>query len=292
MGAQLIDGAGGGRRHLLALEGVRRGPGREAALGALHVRGVVAGVAVEHLVLAGVGLDDHHELMGRRAADRAHVALHGAGVEAAAAEDARVGLGHVLVLALEVVGVLVEGVGVLHDELAAAQQAEARANLVTHLGLNLVQVDRQLAVGAHRAAHDVGDDLLVRGAEHLVAVVAVLEAHQLFAVLLPAAGLHPQLGRDHDRHVQLLGAGGVHLLADDRLDLLDHPEHQGQQAVDAGAEAADVARAGEQLVRDDLGVGRDLSERGGQKLGHQHGIGAPSKGMQVFHDTKKNGTRA
>ena len=44
----------------------------------------------------------------------------------------------------------VKAVGVFHDEFAAAHQAETRPDLITKLGLDLVQIERQLAVGAHR----------------------------------------------------------------------------------------------------------------------------------------------
>ena len=52
---------------------------------------------------------------------------------------------------------------------------------------------------------------------------------------LEAPGLLPQLGRLDHRHQQLDGAGAVHLLADDRLDLADHPQAHRHVAVDAGA---------------------------------------------------------
>ena len=39
------------------------------------------------------------------------------------------------------------------------------------------------------------------------------------AVVLPAPALLPELGRDDRGHEDLLRAGAVHLLADDRLDL-------------------------------------------------------------------------
>ena len=47
------------------------------------------------------------------------------------------------------------------------------------------------------------------------------EAHELGAVVVPAARLLPDLGRLHDRHQHLLAADRVHLLAHDLLDLAD-----------------------------------------------------------------------
>ncbi len=96
------------------------------------------------------------------------------------------------------------------------------------------------------------------GAEAEVPLVAVLEAQQLRSVLLPAAGLLPQLRRLHRRHQHLQGAGAVHLLAHDALDLAQHPQPQRQPGVESGGELADHARAQHQLVADHLGVGGGL----------------------------------
>ena len=117
----------------------------------LDVGGVVAVVAGDQRVLAGLG--QHLELVRQRAADVAGVGLDGAERQPAAGEDALVGVVHLLVLALGVLLVDVERVGVLHDELAPAHEAGARPQLVAELGLDLVEVERQLAPAAHVAAH-------------------------------------------------------------------------------------------------------------------------------------------
>jgi len=87
-----------------------------------------------------------------------------------------------------------EGVGVLHDELPCAHDAEAGTDLVAKLGLDLVEVERQLLVALDLAAEQVGDDLLVGRADAELATVAVLQAQQLGAVLFPASRFLPQLG--------------------------------------------------------------------------------------------------
>ena len=90
----------------------------------------------------------------------------GNGLEAAALEDARVGVVHLLVARLRGFVGGVEAVGVLHDELLGAHQAEARADFIPELGLDLVEVLRHLPVGVDLAGDERGDDLLVRRAEH------------------------------------------------------------------------------------------------------------------------------
>ena len=73
------------------------------------------------------------------AADRTRVRLDGTELQAAAREDIRIGVVHFLVGNVGSRLVLVEGIEILHDELAAAHESEARTNLVTILVLNLVQ---------------------------------------------------------------------------------------------------------------------------------------------------------
>src|SRR5204863_140373 len=114
------------------------------------------------------------------------------------------------VAAPRVLDVGMERVRVLHDELAPAHEAEARPDLVPELHLDLVEVLREIAVGADLSPDEIGHHLLVGRAEAEVAVVAVLEPQELAPVLLPAAALPPELGRDDRRHQDLLRAGAVH----------------------------------------------------------------------------------
>jgi len=126
----------------------------------------------------------------------------------------------------QAVAICVEAVGVLHDELAAAQQAKARAHLVAILPLDVVEALGQLLVGAQLAAHQAGDELLGGGRQGKAVLVAVLQAHQLGAVDVPAAAFVPELGRLDDAHAHLLAANGVHFLAQNILDFVQNPETQ------------------------------------------------------------------
>ena len=185
-------------------------------------------------------------------------------------EDARVGVVHVSVLALQVGVIGVERVAILHGEFAPAHDAEARPALVAELGLDLVEMHRQLAIAPQLAAREIGDDLFGCRLDQEVALVPVLEAQQLRAVFFPAARFLPQLRRLHHRHRQLDRAGAVHLVAHDRLDLAHDAQAQRHPGVDAAGEAPDDACAQHQLVADDLRVGRSFPEGGDEELRNAH----------------------
>jgi hypothetical protein len=86
-----------------------------------------------------------HVLVRARPAHHPDVGLHPIPLEAHAVADRVVGLDELVVGGLEPLVIAIEGVGVLHDELARAQHAGARARLVAALGLEVVEQHRQLA---------------------------------------------------------------------------------------------------------------------------------------------------
>ena len=194
------------------------------------------------------------------AADRPGVGPHRDRLQPEPREGAQIGDEHLVVGVARAGLVEVEGIGVLHQELARAHDAEARADLVPELPLDVVEVERQVLVGAHVGAEDLGDHLLVgRAVEHL-AVVPVLDAQHLLAVGLVAPALAPEVGRLDRRHQDLDRAGAVLLLADDAADLVEHAQAERQPGVDAGRLLADQAGAQHQPVRDDLGLLRRLAQ--------------------------------
>ena len=90
----------------------------------------------------------------------------------------------------------VEAVGVLHDELAAAQEAEAWADLVAELrpGSGRASADSSLYERSSLRTRAVTASSWVGPRADLV-VVTVGEAHELGAVVVPTAALAPQLAR-------------------------------------------------------------------------------------------------
>ena len=231
----------------------------------LHV-GRVAARAAHERVLAGLG--DREELLRRRTAHRSRGRGDDHVLQPEPVEDLHVGV------AVEPVGLgealvgEVERVGVLHEELAPAQDARPRPRLVAVLRLDLVEDHRVVPVGAVLPLDELGEQLLVGGTEQVVAALAVLEPEDVGPVLGPAAGGLVGLARQQRGQVDLLGADGVHLLAHDLLDAPQHLQPQRQPRVDARGDAADVAGADEQLVARHLGVGRVVAEGAQEQRRH------------------------
>ncbi len=243
-----------GRRHL-----------RRRRLG---VGEVVAVRASHEQILANVG--ERHELVVDVSPDRARIGFDDHVVQPDPVEDALVRLVHHAVALHHARFVTVERVGVLHQELAAAEQPEPGSLLVAVLPLDLEQVDRQIAVAGQIVRDERREDLLMGGAEYHLAPVAVLELEGLVAVDLPSPGGLPRIGRQHDRHPHLDRPGGLHLLADDRLDRAHDTQREWQRRVHAGAHTPHEARPHQQPVRRDLGVGRIVAERRHEELRETH----------------------
>ena len=222
----------------------------------------------EDLALAGRG--EHDEFMRKVAADRAGIGLHRNRLEAEPREGAQIGREHAVIGVARRVLVQIEGIGVLHQELAAAHHAEARADLVPELPLDMVEVERQILVGLDVGADDLGDHLFVgRPVEHL-AVVPVLDAQHLLAIGIVAPALAPEIGRLDRRHQDLDGAGAILFLADHRADLVEHAQAERQPGIDAGRLLADHARTQHQPVGDDLGLLGRIAQKGQEVAGETH----------------------
>ena len=225
-------------------------------------------VAVDERSLAGVG--QSHVLNGGVAADLAGVGDNGQSLDVAALADVGVGLLHLVVLLLQTLLRGREAVGVLHDELTTTHQAKAGTELITELVLNVVQVDGQLLIGAQLVAHQSRDGLLMRGAQHKLATMTVVKAHELLAIGIDTAGLTPQLSIDHNGHHKLLGAGGVHLVAHDVLDFANRAPRERQIGIQTGGLLADHTGTKQQTMACKLGVGRILFKRRRIELRHIH----------------------
>ncbi len=82
--------------------------------------------------------------------------------------------------------------------------------------------------------------------------MAVGDAQHFRAIGVVAPALAPQIGKLQGRHQKLDGAGAVLLLADDLLDLAQHPQAERQPSIDAGGLLPHHAGAQHQAMGGDL----------------------------------------
>ena len=243
-----LDGRGNTRR----VNGLGDGGGHGLGVGGVATRGRHEGVLTNR---RGV-----QELLRARAAHRTAHRGHDNVAQAQALEDALIGVALSLVGGVQSLVIDVERVGVLHDELTAADQAGARAGLVAVLRLNLVKGGGQVLVRGVHVLDEEREHLLVRGGQQVVAALTVVELEQRRAVLFPAVRCLVGVSGDQAREVHLLCTHRVHFLADDVLDLAQRTQAEGQPRVNAGGTAANVTGANQQLVGIDLGVSRVLTQ--------------------------------
>src|SRR5207249_11349654 len=129
----------------------------------LRVGDMPARVAAEHRLLAAFG--DDHKFVTLSAAYGAGIGVDDEVVETAALKDSLVGASVRVEGAVQAGFLVIEAVGVLHRELAPSNQTAARPRLVSELGLDLVERERELLPRVDVATHDIRDHLLMRKTE-------------------------------------------------------------------------------------------------------------------------------
>ena len=164
------------------------------------------------------GLGQGHEFMGVIAADLAAVGFDGFEIQAAAREDARIGIVFILIALVQAFFVDVEGISIFHDELTAAHEAETRADFVAVFILHLPQRDGHLLVRAQFIADQGRNQFFVCRPEAEMIAMAVFEFEHFRAIGIPAARFMPDFSRLHNGHHDFLGADVVHFFADDGFD--------------------------------------------------------------------------
>ena len=137
------------------------------------------------------------EFVRKISTDGSAVRFDGLSFEAKAFKDSCIGVVHLLVTFGHALGVAIERVGIFHDEFPSPHHPKAWPNLIAKLGLYLVKIDRQLTVTADRLARECCNNLFMGRTKAEVTLVTIGKTHQLRAVVVPAAGFTPQLGRLH-----------------------------------------------------------------------------------------------
>ena len=180
-------------------------------------------------------------------------------LEAAAVEDAVVGADVELVGALQSLAVAVEGVGVLHHELACPQHAGAQAaRLIALLGLEMVEQPQEVSVGADLAGDVIGQRLLVRHREHELGAASVAQPRKSSSMSYRRCA--PQLGWLEHRH-QHLPAPIASSSSRTTCSTLRWAAGRRQPGPHAGTQLAREAGPHDEPVGHRLGVGRRLLDR-------------------------------
>src|SRR6185503_18652935 len=131
---------------------------------------------------------------------------------------------------------------------------------ISEFCLDLIEVQRHLPIGADFAPEQISDHFLMSRPQAELALVAILEADQFFAVETPSAGFSPQLCGRRNRHEKLLGSGPVHLLTNDLFDLSNDPEAEREVCIDAGCHLANQAGAEHEPMADSFCLARVFSQ--------------------------------
>ena len=208
--------------------------------------------------------------------------------QAGAAEDAEVCGVVGFVLFIEARLVHIEGVAVLHGELAYPDEARAGARVVPPLGLDLVDEQGHALVAVDLATGKVGDDLLVGHGEDHVAPDAVLEAAHLPVDGVVAPRLLPHIGGVDQRHQDLLASDPLHLLADDGLDIGHRSKPEGQQIEDAGPQLTDESCPQQVFVPLAVGAAGRFAQGSGKEFGHPHRL-LSLRGIVANEDASSQG---
>ncbi|OQB90289.1 MAG: hypothetical protein BWX84_01988 [Verrucomicrobia bacterium ADurb.Bin118] len=127
-----------------------------------------------------------------------------------------------------------------------------------------------MPVGIDLSGGGQSDDLLGGGTEKPLALGGVpdLEQHVLRGLGAPA--LLPNLPGLQRGHEHLDGAGAVHFLADDLLDLAQNAQAERQEGVHAARQFADQTGAEQEFMGKDFRVRRGFAESGNQCLRPTH----------------------
>lgn len=217
---------------------LRIGEGRlQRAGGFFKVGGVAAARIEDDFTFADFGR--RHEFVRVLAAHNTGVGFHWQGVEAAAAEDLNISVVHFLVAGLRRFFGGVKAVSVFHNEFPRPHQAKSRADFVAELRLDLVEVDRELAVGVDFAGGKRGDDFFVGGSEYPFSLGAVSRFEEDFAGGFIAAALLPDFRRLQGGHQNFDSAGAVHFFSHDGFDFLQNSKPQGEKCIQTPGQFSD-----------------------------------------------------
>jgi hypothetical protein len=149
----------------------------------------------------------------------------------------------------------------MHRELAGAQDASARPNFITVLGLNLVQPPRKRLIGSEIALGQNGCGNFVSWRHTHFSGVAIVKGEHIVTEYLITSGLFPDTyGLDSGKD-ELFGTPLSHLLPYNLFESPAYVEEQGKLSVNTRSELANHTCPDHEGVANLRGIARRITER-------------------------------
>ena len=121
------------------------------------------------------------------AADLAAIGFDLLELQAAAREDARIGVVHDLVILVQPCFVSIKGIAILHDKFTAAHEAQTGTDFVAVFILHLPERKRQLLIGTQFITDERRNQFFMCRSQAVLVVVAVRQFEHFRAIGIPAA---------------------------------------------------------------------------------------------------------
>lgn len=121
----------------------------------------------------------------------------------------------------------------------------------------------------------------MRRCKQVIRLMAILQAEDVVAVLLPTVGRLVRLARQQGREVHFLRANAVDLLANDVFDLVENGEAERQPRPYARGGLANITGSLEQLCGIDVCVCGVFTQRAQEQCGHSKSFGHTLQIMRI-----------
>ena len=149
----------------------------------LNIGSVITAITTDHHIFAGIG--QYHEFVTERTTDSAGVGIDHPIFQTAGLKDLAVGIAHLLITVVGTLFGRIERVGILHNKFTTTHQTEPRTNFITKLGLDLIEINRQLAIRLDVTANNIGNHLFMGRSHTEIALMPILETKQFATIESP-----------------------------------------------------------------------------------------------------------
>ena len=163
---------------------------------------------------------DGLEFFGKKSAHDTGIGFYDSIVNSDLIERFLIGIEHLLIGYVQSGFILIERVGVFHDEFLDSYQTETCSRFISKLGLKLIEIKWHVLIGTDHRFSRIGKQFFVGRPQNHVLVVSILQFENGRTETFHSSGFFIILRRNQGRHLDFLRSGSVHMLTDDILDLV------------------------------------------------------------------------